>query len=228
MWRRTLPIMGGLVVGVGIGSLLLAQVQPGAINDRVGEAAAPYGLRFGPDPATHAWCTIGGNIATNACGVHSLQARFDGRGSRTSDNVERLEVLTYDGLRMWVGPTPDDEVEAIIAGGGRRGQIYHDLRDLRDRHAGAIRQRFPAIPRRVSGYNLDELLPERGFNLAAALAGTEGTCVRCGRSVTLATAPRGGVNAARPWRASETTTAGNARSRAREAKGVTLVASTAR
>ncbi len=155
----------------------LARVQPGTVNDRVGDAAAPHGLRFGPDPATHAWCTIGGNIATNACGVHSLQARFDGRGSRTSDNVERLEVLTYDGLRMWVGPTPDDEVEAIIAGGGRRGQIYHDLRDLRDRYAGAIRQRFPRIPRRVSGYNLDELLPERGFNLAAALAGTEGTCV---------------------------------------------------
>jgi FAD/FMN-containing dehydrogenase/ferredoxin len=155
----------------------LARVQPGAINDRVGDAAAPHGLRFGPDPATHAWCTIGGNIATNACGVHSLQARFDGKGSRTSDNVERLEVLTYDGLRMWVGPTPDDEIEAIVAGGGRRGQIYHDLRELRDRYAGAIRQRFPAIPRRVSGYNLDELLPERGFNLAAALAGTEGTCV---------------------------------------------------
>ena len=155
----------------------LARVQPGAVNDRLRDAAAPHGLRFGPDPATHAWCTLGGNIATNACGVHSLQARFDGKGSRTSDNIERLEVLTYDGLRMWVGPTPEDEVDAIIAGGGRRGQIYRDLRDLRDRHAGAIRQRFPAIPRRVSGYNLDELLPERGFNLAAALAGTEGTCV---------------------------------------------------
>ncbi|MEA2590664.1 MAG: hypothetical protein QOD62_495, partial [Actinomycetota bacterium] len=155
----------------------LVRAQPGAINDRVGDAAAPHGLRFGPDPATHAWCTIGGNIATNACGVHSLQARFDGRGSRTSDNVERLEVLTYDGLRMWVGPTPEDEIKAIIATGGRRGQIYRDLRNLRDRYAGAIRERFPAIPRRVSGYNLDELLPERGFNLAAALAGTEGTCV---------------------------------------------------
>jgi FAD/FMN-containing dehydrogenase/Fe-S oxidoreductase len=155
----------------------LLRAQPGAINDRVGDAAAPHGLRFGPDPATHAWCTIGGNIATNACGVHSLQARFDGRGSRTSDNVERLEVLTYDGLRMWVGPTPEDEIEAIVAAGGRRAEIYHDLRELRDRYAGAIRERFPAIPRRVSGYNLDELLPERGFNLAAALAGTEGTCV---------------------------------------------------
>jgi FAD/FMN-containing dehydrogenase/Fe-S oxidoreductase len=155
----------------------LARVQPGAINDAVGDAAAAHGLRFGPDPATHAWSTIGGNIATNACGVHSLQARFDGSGSRTSDNVERLEVLTYDGLRTWVGPASEDEIEAVIAGGGRRGQIYRDLRDLRDRHAAAIRERFRPLPRRVSGYNLDELLPERGFNLAAALAGTEGTCV---------------------------------------------------
>ena len=155
----------------------LARVQPGTINDRVRDAAAPYGLRFGPDPATHGWSTIGGNIATNACGVHSLQARFEGPGSRTSDNVERLEVVTYDGLRMWVGPASEDDIAAIIAGGGRRGQIYRDLLALRDRYAGAIRERFRPIPRRVSGYNLDELLPEHGFNLAAALAGTEGTCV---------------------------------------------------
>ncbi len=155
----------------------VARVQPGTVNDRVSEASAPHGLRFGPDPATHAWCTIGGNIATNACGVHSLQARFDGDGSRTSDNVARLEVLTYDGLRLWVGPTTEPELERIIAGGGRRGDIYRDLRDLRDRYAGLIRSRFLPIPRRVSGYNLDELLPERGFNVAAALAGTEGTCV---------------------------------------------------
>src|SRR5205807_9037835 len=105
--------------------------------------AAPDGRRSGPCPATHPWCTICGNIATNACGVHALQARFDGRGSRTSDNVKRLEVLTYDGLRMWVGPTPEDEIEAVIAGGGRRARIHQDLRDLRDRHAGAIRKRLP-------------------------------------------------------------------------------------
>ena len=154
-----------------------ARVQPGAINDRVNHAAGENGLRFGPDPATHAYCTIGGNIATNACGVHSVQARFDGDGSRTSDNVARVEVLTYDGVRTWVGPTSEDEIGRIVAAGGRRGQIYRDLRDLRDRYGDSIRERFLPIPRRVSGYNLDDLLPERGFNLAAALSGTEGTCV---------------------------------------------------
>src|SRR5581483_10204538 len=151
--------------------------QPGAINEQVNLKTGPQGFVFAPDPSTHSYCTIGGNVGNNSCGVHSVQARFYGDGSRTSDNVAELEVLTYDGLRMTVGPTGDDELARIIAEGGRRGQIYRDLRDLRDRYADLIRKRFPPIPRRVSGYNLDELLPEKGFNVARALCGTEGTCV---------------------------------------------------
>src|SRR5207253_998097 len=83
----------------------------------------------------------------------------------------------YDGLRFTVGRTSDQELEAIMAAGGRRGEIYAKIRDLRDRHADLIRARYPDFPRRVSGYNLDELLPENGFNVAGALIGTEGTCV---------------------------------------------------
>ena len=154
-----------------------ARVEPGAINDVVNEHAKAHGLVFGPDPSTHAYCTIGGNVGNNSCGVHSLHARFAGGGSRTSDNVANLEVLTYDGLRLRVGPTPEDDLAAIVAAGGRRGQIYGDLRRLRDRYAAVIRERFVDIPRRVSGYNIDELLPERGFDVARALVGTEGTCV---------------------------------------------------
>ena len=150
--------------------------QPGAINDHVNRVAEPQGLVFAPDPSTHSHCTIGGNIGNNSCGVHSVQARFEGDGSRTSDNVADLEILTYDGQRMRVGPTSEDELERIIGAGGRRGQIYGALRQLRDRYADQIRARFPDIPRRVSGYNLDELLPEKGFNVARALTGTEGTC----------------------------------------------------
>src|SRR6266508_5383095 len=78
---------------------------------------------------------------------------------------------------MWVGPTSDDEFDRILAAGGRRAEIYGALRKLRDKYADRIRQGFPKIPRRVSGYNLDELLPERGFNVARALVGTESTCV---------------------------------------------------
>jgi FAD/FMN-containing dehydrogenase/Fe-S oxidoreductase len=155
----------------------IARTQPGAINDILNEHAKVHGLVFGPDPSTHAYCTVGGNIGNNSCGIHSLHARFAGNGSRTSDNVRSLEVLTHDGTRMRVGPTSEAEVDRIIAEGGRRGQIYADLRALRDRYADVIRDRFVDIPRRVSGYNIDELLPERGFNVARALVGTEGTCV---------------------------------------------------
>ena len=153
------------------------RVQPGAINEQVNVATGKHGLVFGPDPSTHAYCTIGGNIGNNSCGVHSLLARFEGNGSRTSDNVAELDVLTYDGLRLRVGPTPEDELARIIAAGGRRGEIYRRLAELRDRYADLIRERFVDIPRRVSGYNVDELLPEKGFNVARALVGSEGTCV---------------------------------------------------
>jgi Fe-S oxidoreductase/FAD/FMN-containing dehydrogenase len=95
---------------------------------------------------------------------------------KTVDNIAELEVLTYDGLRMRVGPTGDAELAGIVAAGGRRGDLYRGLAELRDRHAEQVRARFPRIPRRVSGYNLDELLPERGFDVARALVGTESTC----------------------------------------------------
>jgi FAD/FMN-containing dehydrogenase/Fe-S oxidoreductase len=148
-----------------------ARVEPGIVLDDLRNAAERHKLTFGPDPATHNRCTLGGMIGNNSCGVHALMA------GKTVDNVDELEILTYDGVRMTVGPTSDDELEAIIRTGGRRGQIYAGLKSLRDRFADQIRARYPKIPRRVSGYNLDELLPENGFNVARALVGTECTCV---------------------------------------------------
>ncbi|HET6894130.1 MAG TPA: FAD-binding and (Fe-S)-binding domain-containing protein [Candidatus Baltobacteraceae bacterium] len=149
---------------------LTARVQPGVICDSLAQAASSSGIRFGPDPATHDHCTLGGMIGNNSCGTHALLA------GRTADNVLEMDVLTYDGLRMRVGATSDKALHDIIAGGGRRGEIYAKLRDLRDRYAGLIRKRFPNIPRLVSGYSLDMLLPENGFNVARALVGSEGTC----------------------------------------------------
>ncbi len=154
-------------------------VENGAVNEQVNERCARWNLVFGPDPSTHKYCTIGGNIGNNSCGIHSVQAQLYGHGPRTSDNVHSLEVVTYEGERFWVGETSDEELERIVAAGGRRGAIHASLRDLRDRHADLIRARYPSVdklPRRVSGYNLDDLLPERGFNLARALVGTESTC----------------------------------------------------
>jgi FAD/FMN-containing dehydrogenase/Fe-S oxidoreductase len=147
-----------------------ARVQPGVVLDALRDAAELHGLTFGPDPASHAWCTLGGMIGNNSCGVHSVTA------GKTAENVVSLDVLTYDGTRLRVGATPEEELERIVAAGGRRGEIYGRLRALRDAYAPLVRERFPDIPRRVSGYNLDALLPENGFDVARALVGTEGTC----------------------------------------------------
>jgi FAD/FMN-containing dehydrogenase/Fe-S oxidoreductase len=148
-----------------------ARVQPGVVLDDLQWAAEPHGLMYGPDPATHAWCTLGGMIGNNSCGVHSIA------GGLTADTVEEMEVLTSDGLRLRVGRTPDAELAALVRAGDQCGEIHSRLLALRDRHADEIRARYPRIPRRVSGYNLDALLPEHGFDLARALVGSEGTCV---------------------------------------------------
>ncbi len=149
----------------------LARVQPGTVHRHLADAAAKHQLTFGPDPATHNWCTLGGMIGNNSCGVHSQMA------GRTADNVEALNILLYDGTIMQVGKTSDAELEQIVRAGGRRGEIYSQLKRLSSQYERLIRSRYPQIPRRVSGYNLDELLVENGFHVARSLVGTEGTCV---------------------------------------------------
>jgi FAD/FMN-containing dehydrogenase/Fe-S oxidoreductase len=162
-----------------------ARVQPGVVLDELQHAAKPYGLMYGPDPATHAWCTLGGMIGNNSCGVHSLV------GGLTADGVAELDVLTADGVRLRVGPTPEEALEMFAREPGRRGEIYARLRSLRDQYAAEIRTRYPRIPRRVSGYELDALLPELDFNVARALVGSEGTCVTIlEATVHLINAPR--------------------------------------
>jgi FAD/FMN-containing dehydrogenase/Fe-S oxidoreductase len=148
-----------------------AHVEPGIVLDALRTEAEKHELTFAPDPATHSRCTLGGMIGNNSCGVHALM------GGKTVDNIEALDVLLYDGTRMRVGRTSEEELAAIIAAGGRRGEIYAGLRRIRDTYASLVRERFPDIPRRVSGYNLDQLLAENGFNVARALVGSEGTCV---------------------------------------------------
>ena len=148
----------------------LARVQPGIVLDRLRDAAEVHHLTYAPDPATHSRCTLGGMIGNNSCGVHGLL------GGKAVDNVESLDIVLYDGTRMTVGATPSGELDALIRSGGRVGQIYAGLAGIRDRYAALVREKFPRIPRRVSGYNLDELLPENNFHVARALVGSEGTC----------------------------------------------------
>ncbi len=171
----------------------IARVQPGVVLDSLRNAAEKHHLTFAPDPASHDRCTIGGMIGNNSCGVHSVMA------GKTDANIEELEIVTYDGLRLKVGQNfIRDHVgttapiwahvgaDAFVRPGGpvvsgrsesdRASQIYNSLKQIADQYADLIRQKFPNIPRRVSGYNLNYLLPENGFHIARALVGSEGTC----------------------------------------------------
>ena len=149
----------------------VATVEPGIKLDELNDALAESGWMVGPKPATHVSCTIGGMIGNNSCGS-TAQAY-----GKMVDSIRRMEVLTYDGVRMWVGPTDDDDYARIVAEGDRRGEIYRALRRLRDHYGEEVRARYPDIPRRVSGYNLDSLLPESGFDIAKLLVGSESTLV---------------------------------------------------
>ena len=147
----------------------IAEVEPGVVLSQLNAAAAKLELQFAPDPTTKDRCCLGGMIGNNSCGTHSVQY------GKTVDNLLELDALLYDGTRMRLGPTSDDQIAQTLARGGRAGDIFTRLMALRERHADQIRGGFPQIPRRVSGYNLDQLLAENGFNLARALVGSEGT-----------------------------------------------------
>ncbi|GAB3614816.1 FAD-binding and (Fe-S)-binding domain-containing protein [Humibacter ginsengisoli] len=146
-----------------------AIVETGIVLDQLNHAVNPLGLMFGPKPATHSHCTIGGMIGNNSCGSSAQKY------GKTGDNVLALEILTYDGDRMWV--RRDDDPELVIAEGGPKGRLYAALRDLIDRYGSDVRRHFPKIPRRVSGFNLDALLPENGFDVPGLLVGSESTLV---------------------------------------------------
>ncbi|MGV9247705.1 FAD-binding and (Fe-S)-binding domain-containing protein [Streptomyces sp. NPDC003710] len=146
-------------------------VEPGIVLDELNRRLSDHGLQFGPKPSTHSHCALGGMIGNNSCGA-SAQAY-----GKTVDNVRRLEILTYDGLRMWVGPTSKAERARITAEGGRKAEIYDGLERIATEYLADIRRGYPKIPRRVSGYNLDSLLPENGFDVARTLVGSEGTLV---------------------------------------------------
>jgi FAD/FMN-containing dehydrogenase/Fe-S oxidoreductase len=150
-----------------------ARVQPGTICDTLRNAAKPHILTWGPDPATHDHCTFGGMLGNNSCGVHAQMA------GKAGENVLAMDILLYDGTQMTVGPMDEQQLDAKIAQGGREGQIYQRLKLLRDKYGKLVQERYPKIPRRVSGYNLDHLLPDENgrFNIAKALVGSESTCV---------------------------------------------------
>src|SRR3954454_10046570 len=146
-------------------------VEPGIVLDDLNRQLAPTGLRYGPEPATHPNCTLGGMIGNNSCGATAQ------RTGKVVDNVFALDVLLHDGTRFTARPLDDDAYAEVARGDGRVAAIHRALRSLREDHADLIRDRYPDIPRRVSGYNLDSLLPEHGFDVAGFLVGSEATLV---------------------------------------------------
>ena len=159
----------------------VARVQPGVVLDELNAAARAIDLTFGPDPATHAWCTVGGMVGNNSCGTHALHY------GKTVDNVEELTVITYQGERMVLGSGDAD----VPMEGSDAARIVRELRQLRTDYTHEISTGYPDLSRRVSGYNLDQLLPENGFHLARAVVGSESTCVLVTEiTVTLSPWPR--------------------------------------
>lgn len=141
-------------------------IEPGIALDRLNSELAETGLMVGPKPSTHVSCTLGGMIGNNSCGS-TAQAY-----GKTVDAVRRLEILTYDGFRAWVGPG-----DTVVTDDPRAGDLVARLRAIAADYAADIRAKYPRIPRRVSGYNLDSLLPEYGVDLAGLLVGSESTLV---------------------------------------------------
>ncbi|WP_369200131.1 FAD-binding and (Fe-S)-binding domain-containing protein [Streptomyces sp. PU-14G] len=137
-----------------------ALVEPGVVQARLQQAVAPHGLRFGPDPSTHNRATLGGMLGNNACGSRAL-----GYG-RTSDNVLGLDILAGTGERLRLGDVP---------GTTARSPLLEKLTETVHADLAVIRTELGRFPRQVSGYSLEHLLPERGFDVPRALVGSEGT-----------------------------------------------------
>ncbi|MEV6569088.1 FAD-binding and (Fe-S)-binding domain-containing protein [Streptomyces kronopolitis] len=142
-----------------------AAVQPGVILDDLRAAAGAHGLTFGPDPSTHSRCTLGGMIGNNSCGSHSVA------WGTTADSVRELELLTYGGERVRAGRGTD----RTGAPTGLPPRLRDGVKALVDAELALLRTGYPDLPRRISGYALDALLPEAGTDLARALTGSEGT-----------------------------------------------------
>ncbi len=163
----------------------LARVQPGLVLSELNKTARPLGLHYPIDPSTANRATIGGGIGNNSCGTHS------GLYGKTVDVVESMDVILSDGVELQFAQQDERRLHALIDAGGREGRLYRDLRELAERERSEIGERFPDIPRRVSGYNLDALLSPDGVNLSQMVVGSEGTlAVVTEATVQLAPLPR--------------------------------------
>ncbi len=184
-------------IGVVNRDRMTVPVQPGVVLSDLNAFLKPLGLMFGPDVSTSNRATIGGMIGNNSAGARSL------RYGKTVDHIESLDVVLADGSLTRLGPETPEELERLCRREDLIGRIHAVVRDTVAGYEGLIRERFPRILRRVSGYNLDEFIPDLPirapdvpagsprYNLAKLIVGSEGTlgCV-AGAELKLVPAPR--------------------------------------
>jgi FAD/FMN-containing dehydrogenase/Fe-S oxidoreductase len=159
---------------------LWARVQPGLVQDNLNHHVRPMGLGFGPDTSTSNRATLGGMLGNNSGGSHSIAYGL------TVDHVIELTTILADGSRVVFGEVTPGAFEAKCRAPGLEGQIYREIARIRETYGEEIRTRYPAHWRRVSGYNLNELVgvglrPPRSagqpLNVARLIVGSEGTFV---------------------------------------------------
>src|SRR5436309_15183602 len=131
---------------------LWARVQPGLVQDELNHHVRPRGLLFGPDTSTSNRGTLGGMLGNNSGGSHSIAYGL------TVEHVLELTALLADGRRVVFGEITPDEFDGKCRAPGLEGQIYREIVRIRERYGDEIRSRYPAHWRRVSGYNLNELV----------------------------------------------------------------------
>ncbi len=146
-----------------------ARVQPGVVRDQLNRHLAQHGLHFTPDVATTDRANVGGMIANNSSGTHSIKY------GKSVDQVIAMRVLLSDGTELELGPLDPDELGRKLKQEGREGDLYRNVRQLVEDNYAEIRSRYPQVMRRVGGYNLDELIKNQPFNLAKVVCGSEGT-----------------------------------------------------
>ncbi len=145
------------------------RVQPGVVRDQLNRVLAPHGLQFTPDVATTDRANVGGMVANNSSGTHSIKY------GKTVDQVIAMRVLLADGTELELGPLNRAELAAKVAGQGREGRLYREVVRIVRENEDEIADRYPKVMRRVGGYNLDELVGDGPFNLAKLVCGSEGT-----------------------------------------------------
>ncbi len=147
------------------------RVQPGIVLDELNSLLRPSGVLFAPDPSTSNRGNVGGALGNNSCGAHSI------RWGKTVDHTLELDVVLSNGDTARFGETSSEALQSRARGGELLGRIYRDLTEIGNANRGEVRRRYPKIMRRVSGYNLDELDRDGGFNMARFVVGSEGTLV---------------------------------------------------